>query len=232
MTPGRTQNLALTFQEILTAIVRLRSNRQAISDAESFRRHMREGLRTAAQEASVNGRYTAEDIKFATFATVAFLDESILNSRNPLFADWPRKPLQEELFGTHMAGEVFFQNLQQLLGRADSPDLADLLEVYQLCILLGFGGRYSVGGRAELKAIADATAQKIRRIRGPNSGLAPRWMLPAETARSAGGDPWVRKLVYGAVGLVLFVIILFIGFKLSLASGISQVQTVATQGRS
>ena len=63
---------------------------------------------------------------------VAFLDESVLNSRNPIFADWLRKPLQEELFGTHIAGEVFFQNLQQLLGRSDSPDLADLLEIYHL----------------------------------------------------------------------------------------------------
>ena len=47
---------------------------------------------------------------------VAFLDESILNLRNPVFADWPRKPLQEELFGHHMAGEIFFQNLQPLAG--------------------------------------------------------------------------------------------------------------------
>ena len=68
----------------------------------------------------------------ATLAVVGFLDESILNTRNPLFADWPRKPLQEELFGIHMAGEVFFQNVEQLLGRNDSADLADLLEVHYL----------------------------------------------------------------------------------------------------
>ncbi len=56
-------------------------------------------------------------MQLATFAAVAFLDESMLNSQNPIFADWLRKPLQEELFGTHIAGETFFQNLQQLLGR-------------------------------------------------------------------------------------------------------------------
>ena len=128
MTPSavahRTENLALVLQEALTAIVRLRSNRQAVSDAGSFRIHMREALKSADQEARKLG-YSGDVMQLATFAVVAFLDESILNSRNPMFADWPRKPLQEELFGTHMAGEVFFQNLQKLLGQTDSPELAD-----------------------------------------------------------------------------------------------------------
>ena len=42
MAQTRTENLALHFQEVLTAIVRLRANRQAVSDAESFRHHIRE----------------------------------------------------------------------------------------------------------------------------------------------------------------------------------------------
>ena len=36
MAQTRTENLALHFQEVLTAIVRLRANRQAVSDAESL----------------------------------------------------------------------------------------------------------------------------------------------------------------------------------------------------
>src|SRR3712207_8188758 len=37
------------------------------------------------------------------------------------------RSIQEELFGTHVAGEVFFQNLKELLQRADSHDTADVL---------------------------------------------------------------------------------------------------------
>src|SRR5438445_9500773 len=147
MTPSvavrRAENLALVLQEVLTAIVRLRSNRQAVSDANSFRAHMREALKSADNEGRRYG-YSGEDIQLAVFAVVAFLDESILNSRNPMFADWPRKPLQEELFGVHVAGEIFFRNLERLLKDSDSPSLADLLEVYLLCLLLGFAGRYSI----------------------------------------------------------------------------------------
>ena len=77
----RPENLALLFQDVLTAIVRLRANRQGVTDANAFRHHMREALKTAASQALAAG-YTADDTKHATFAAVAFLDESVLNSQN------------------------------------------------------------------------------------------------------------------------------------------------------
>jgi type VI secretion system protein ImpK len=64
--PGRVENLALIFQEVLTAIVRLRANRQELSDAESFRFQMREALKAAVQEARNRGAYAPDDIKMAT----------------------------------------------------------------------------------------------------------------------------------------------------------------------
>jgi type VI secretion system protein ImpK len=233
MTPSavarRTENLALMLQEVLTAIVRLRSNRQAVSDANSFRIHMREALKLADQEARKRG-YNSDAIQLAVFAVVAFLDESILNSRNPLFADWPRKPLQEELFGTHMAGEVFFQNLQKLLGQTDSQELADLLEVYYLCVLLGFGGRYSMGNKGDLRSIMDAVGEKIRRIRGYSPDLSPAWMLPKEAARLTSGDPWVRRLGIAAIGCAALALLLFVIFKFSLGSGISDLRALVIPG--
>ena len=233
MTPSpvgrRTENLALMLQEVLTAIVRLRSNRQSVPDANSFRIHMREALKLADQEARKRG-YNSDAIQLAIFAVVAFLDESILNSRNPLFADWPRKPLQEELFGTHMAGEVFFQNLQKLLGQTDSQELADLLEVYYLCLLLGFGGRYSMGNKGDLRAIMDAVGDKVRRVRGYSPGLSPAWILPKEAVRLAGGDPWVRRLGIAAVSCAALALLLFLIFKFTLGSSISDLRALVVPG--
>lgn len=181
----RLENLALHFQEVLTAIERLRGNRQGVTDANAFRHHTREALKTAAGQALAAG-YTPEDVKYATYATVAFLDESVLNSRSQVFADWARKPLQEEMFGTQIAGEVFFQHLQQLLGRNDSADLADLLEVYYLCLLLGFGGRYSVANRGELGQIMSMTAAKIYRVRARFSQLSPAGTAQGRPAYAQG----------------------------------------------
>lgn len=219
-TATRSSNLALIFQEVLTATVRLRSNRQAVNDAESFRHHIREALKTAAQEARNTGGYSTDDIKMATFAVVGFLDESVLSAQLPMFANWPRKTLQEELFGTHMAGEIFFQNLQQLLGKPDSVDLADLLEVHYLCLLLGYRGRYSAGGTGELSATMQATADKIRRIRGPLGGLSPSWELKAEAVQ-APKDRLTKTFMIVAISTFLLALILFVAYKLTLDSGAS-----------
>jgi type VI secretion system protein ImpK len=218
--PGRRpENLALFYQEVLTAIERLRGNRQGVTDANAFRHHTREALKTAAQQ-SMSAGYIADDVKLATFAAVAFLDESVLNSQNPIFVDWVRQPLQAEMFGTQIAGEVFFQNLQQLLGRADSQDLADILELHYLCLILGFGGRYSAGSRGELNQVMSMTAEKIRRIRGPFPPLSPNWMLPNETIASRG-DPLVRRLGIIAAVCAILMVLLFVVYKVVLGSGVN-----------
>ena len=81
--PSRSENLALIFQELFTAIERLRSNRQEVSDSDSFRHHIREAVKTAAQEAHNRAGYSTEDIRKATLAVVGFLDETILNLQSP-----------------------------------------------------------------------------------------------------------------------------------------------------
>jgi type VI secretion system protein ImpK len=229
-TQRRMDNLALVFQEILTAIVRLRTNRQVVTDAELFRGQMREALRTADQDARNRG-YTSEQSKLAIFAAVAFLDESILNLQHPVFSQWPRKPLQEELFGVHIAGEIFFRNLERLLGQRDSHDVADVLEIHELCLLLGFRGRYGIGGQAELRSVIDSVAEKIRRIRGGSGDLSPRWMIPPGAVRMTRSDPWVRRLMWGAVSCVVLLLLLFVVFKVSLGSGASDVRAVPAQVR-
>ena len=222
----RQENLALVFQEVLVGGERLRSGRQTVTDPAVFRQQVIDALKVADQQARSQG-YNAEDIKLAIFAVVAFVDESVLNLRLPVFEDWPRRPLQEELFGHHVAGEIFFKNLQDLLGKNDSQDLADLLEVYLMCLLLGFAGRYSLGDRGSLRSITDATAEKIRRIRGSAAALSPEWEIPPEATRKAGTDPLVKKIGIAAAACFALAAILFIVYKWILSSGISSLSDLA-----
>jgi type VI secretion system protein ImpK len=210
--PERSENLALIYQEVLTATTRLRCNRQAVSDAESFRANTREALRLADTDGRRRG-YSDEELQLARFAAVAFLDESILNSRLPVFSDWSRKPLQEELFGVHVAGEIFFRNLEKLLKQSDSASLADVLEVYYLCLLLGFAGRYSISAGGELRAIRDAVGEKIRRIRGDSPEFSPSWSPGEQAGPAARSDPWLRRLMITVVacfGLMLLLLLFFV----------------------
>ena len=70
--PGR---LASALQESLTTVVRLRAERQPISDAASFRAQITQLLARAEQDALAMG-FTTQDARLALFAVVAFLDES------------------------------------------------------------------------------------------------------------------------------------------------------------
>jgi type VI secretion system protein ImpK len=223
----RPENLALLFQDVLTAIVRLRANRQGVTDPNAFRHHTREALKTAAAQSMTAG-YAAEDVRHATFAAVAFLDESVLNSQNPIFAEWLRQPLQSELFGTHTAGEEFFVSLQQLLGRSDSADLADLVEIHYLCMLLGFSGRYSAGNRGELARILSLTGEKIGRIRGRLGALSPSWQPPKEKALTKT-DPWVARWGMIAAGCAALALVLFIGYMVGLSSVVSQLRALVVR---
>jgi type VI secretion system protein ImpK len=224
--PGH-ENLALIYQEVLTAITRLRSNRQAATDAGTFRKQMKAAISAAESEATSQG-YPMEDTRLATFAVVAFLDESILNSNNPVFADWPRMPLQEELFGGHTAGEIFFQCIDRLLARSDSPRLADTLEVFALCLLLGYRGRYSLSGQEGVRTVLEAVTDKMRRIRGGVRPLSPNWSPPQDAAPPSAYDPWLRRLAFAGVGLLLLALLLFVSFEFALMLGASGLHSTAS----
>jgi type VI secretion system protein ImpK len=224
--PAASSNLALIYQEALTSIVRVRSGRQAVSDAQYFRNQFREALRLAHDEARLRN-YSDEADRDARFAVVAFLDESVLNLRSAVFADWVRKPLQEELFGVHVGGEIFFRNLERLMGQVDSPVLADILEVYLLCLALGYAGRYSVSGKGELKTIRETVMQRLRRIRGTRQSLAPSWK-PESAEAPPPTDPWVKRLVYGAMAAVLLVVVLFVVYRLTLNSAVTGIASLSS----
>lgn len=225
--PARSDNLALIFQEMLTVIVRLRSSRQKVTDAELFRRQVLSALKLADRNAREKG-YPDEDIDLAKYAVVAFLDESVLNLQSPTFREWVRKPLQEELFGRHVAGETFFNNLRDILGRRDTETTADLLEVYELCLLLGYLGRYSIAGRGELRSLIGEIEDKIQRIRRSRRDLSPRWRLP-KGAAEAPRDRWARPLLAGLIASAVLSLCLFLGYSLSLSGGVESVRDLAGQ---
>jgi type VI secretion system protein ImpK len=224
--PRRPENLAFLFQEVLTVIVRIRANRQPVTDAQKFRIDMKAALKRAEKDALTKG-YLPNDIRPATFAIVAFLDESVLNSTSTTFADWSRMPLQEEMYGNQLAGEIFFENLQRLLARPASQDLADLLEVYLLCLLLGYKGRYGLTGQEALRPIMDSVAAKIRQSRGALRGFSPSWELPTGTVTVGGSDPWVVRLAWAAGICLVLMVALFIGFHSILGNGVAVLHALA-----
>jgi type VI secretion system protein ImpK len=219
----RRGRLAITLQEAMTTVTRLRANKQVATDAEAFRARIKQVLASAEQDARTIG-YNADDVRFALFAVIALLDETVLNSGQPMFAGWSSRTLQEEVFRVHLAGELFFQYLQQLLTRQDSADLADLLEVYSLCLLLGFKGRFSATQGSDVPVLIRALSEKIERIRGKPGELSPAWR-PSQSDIGRRHDRWVPRLAIAAISTAVLAAGLFIFFSVSLRSGTNDMRT-------
>jgi type VI secretion system protein ImpK len=215
------ENLALLYQGLLTGIVRLQAQKQQIASAESFRRKTKATLQEIEQLAVATG-YDLRDVKDTHFAVVAFLDSVVLHSNDPIRGEWERKPLQEELFGQAEAGVVFFEKLDHFRSRRDSEQLADILEVYLLCLLLGFEGRYSGGLRGELEGITQRTRMRIQDIRGRERQISPTGGLPLDPAPEAApvqSPPSRFRAV--TVGAVIFTILCYAWCFLALYSDLS-----------
>jgi type VI secretion system protein ImpK len=212
--------LAFLYQGLLTIIVRLQAGREQIPEAESFRARAKKLLLDAESEAKRVG-YEADDIKDASLAVIAFLDSVVLHTSEAAHAEWVRQSLAQDLLEVANAGEVFFEKLDELLGRRNSRDLADVLEVYALCLLLGFEGRYSERQRAELNSIKDRARRRIDEIRGkpdllsPNGALPDARVMPAAAAALPAANK-LRRYVFIAVGAAVITILCFILLKLDL----------------
>lgn len=225
---SRVNSLAFSFQEVLTAILRVRFQRQQVQDSESFRAQMRRSLQAAMQDAKSLG-YSSETVQMGVFAAVAYLDESVLNLQSPVFADWARRPLQEELFGGHLAGETFFRNLRALLTQQDASEVADALELHCLCLQMGYRGRYALGDSGELHQLLRQAREKIQRIRG-QAHLVP--VVPAPEVRATRTkDAWSRGLLITTCVLAALTVLAFGGFEIALGSGVSQVQNTSVSSR-
>ncbi|WP_434630305.1 type IVB secretion system protein IcmH/DotU [Chromobacterium sp. CV08] len=115
-------------------------------------------------------------ISHAKYAFCALMDEIILSSEFALRDEWERMPLQLRLFGEHLAGEGFFNRLEQL--RNNPAENIEALEVFYTCLLLGFQGKYLLEGQEKLGYLVHKLGQEIQQVRGGKAEFAPNWQLP------------------------------------------------------
>jgi type VI secretion system protein ImpK len=220
----RKANLAMAFQELFTAIVRLRFSLQSAPSPDVFRSRMREAYRLAAQEAQA-ANYSARAAQKAGYAVISFLDESVVSSRNLAFANWSLSPLQKELF-PDISGETFFHTIDELLAAPDSQEDVDILEVFLLALLLGYQGRYSIGGADQLAGTVQRIKDKVGRVRGRKISLSSVWTLPDETIAPAPPDPVRKTCVAVAVASLAACLVTFVVCKFLLLSGAGQIHSL------
>ena len=159
--------------------------------------------------------YSEEDIKATHYALCALIDETILNSRWSFRSQWADQPLQLAYFNDYMAGERFFELLDRV--RQKGRRKVDLLEVFCMCLILGFHGKYKAQGGEELADLTRSLMEEVNRYRGGLSNLASHWKIPEEAVvQPANSIP--RWAWIAGIAAVITVVLVFVVSKLWLAS--------------
>jgi type IV/VI secretion system ImpK/VasF family protein len=116
----------------------------------------------------------------ARYAIVAFIDDRILKSNWPGRAEWQNSPLQLHFYREFTAGENFYHRMRGLIERGE-PVFA--LEIYYLCLGLGFVGAIpSGGGQQATRGYVESARSLLLRGRSAED-IAPS-AIPTERHRA------------------------------------------------
>lgn len=138
------------------------------------------------------------DVKYAI---AAFVDEKVMSSAWPHKLTWMGKPLQLEYFGDNLAGEEFFNKLNKLRQGGDRN--IDGLEVFFLCLQLGFEGMYRMRGLEQLQALQVDLRTQIADSRN----RVPRTLSPHGVVAGSFMEKVQRDLPYWAIVAITVAII-------------------------
>ena len=155
-------------------------------------------------QAAFKKNVNSTTIQHMKYALAAFFDEIVLSSNWPYRSLWMMQPLQMEFFDEHLAGEGFFKRLNQL--RQDPFANIELLEVFYVCLQLGFEGMYRMQGLEKLAALQVDLCAQIETIRGfSNHRLSTVSSVPNSTSKNI---KW--RLSFWLIGSVTLAIVLLI----------------------
>jgi len=207
---------------ILETLLKLKANLLVPSD--DLRRWYDRQLREIDERGAHLG-YSQRYLESAKFALAAIIDETALAADFPLRDEWEKYPLQLEYFREQLAGEKFFRKLNDLLPEVASDDrVADVVELYYACLLMGFRGEYMILGEDQLRILIRNVEEHLRRAGrlragalGPHGQIADQPMAAPERS----GLPRYVKL-WGGVSLAV-VALLYIILKAFIQSDLKAV---------
>jgi type VI secretion system protein ImpK len=163
-----------------------------------------------------------EDFTEAKYAIAAFIDEQVLRADWQGRNQWLARPLQFIYFNENTAGEGFFAHMSALQNQ-NQQHRAHVLEIYYLCMALGFQGQYAVsGGEGELARLLDHVGGDVSRVLPPTEIISPHGEARDPSRGLVQRERPIVALSVGFFGLALFI---FLVLKVTLLIGTSSTNT-------
>lgn len=149
-----------------------------------------------------------EVVLSARYLICAVLDEAVLNTPWGSTSPWAQRTLLSIFHNETSGGEKSFLILDRL--RQSPSENLDLLELFYICLSLGFEGKYRIAhrGRDQLEGIRDELFNVIRSYRGEyERALSDNWQGLGRTRKTLADHlpMWVLA--------VAMTVILFFGYS-------------------
>ena len=160
-------------------IVFLMRNGYVPRQADVFKKNILSLLERFEQQAH-KLKINNEMIEHAKYAYCALLDETIVSQKDARYLQlqniWFIQPLQLDLFGSQLAGDRFFDLLEQLRAQG-KPQLANIA-LFHYCLLLGFQGKYRLQPAENLNHLVARIGDEIDYLKAYKAPFAPYALLP------------------------------------------------------
>jgi type VI secretion system protein ImpK len=179
--------------EVLVAATRLGTDRD-MPALETLRQELLRLLQqmvTRCRKAGISDKQIAE----ARYAVVAFIDDRILRSNWSGRVAWMNQPLQLQLYNEFAAGENFFVRMRALVEAGESQ----ALEVYYLCLALGFVG--ATGAAERSQTTIDRARERLAPL-PPRAALSPHAVPADHYSATTPRRPLVLGLVLSCLAIV------------------------------
>jgi len=169
---------------------------------------LRQRAAAALDSITIQGRAVGlpeADLAEARYALVAFIDEQVLKSSWPGRAEWMSQPLQLIYYREYTAGENFFVRLRALLQNGGRPFA---LEIYYLCMALGFRGAYGVSGDVSaVTGLVEAARRELEKQLPSTAKFGPNARARDLLGADRKSNALLIALVFGCLCLMLLVLV-------------------------
>lgn len=157
---------------------------------------------------AVVAKMPQEQVRIASYALCAFLDETIQNTPFGAQSNWGQQSLLILFHKEAWGGERFFQMMDQVI-RYPAQNL-NLLEFFYVLLSFGFEGKYRVMGTGlnQLERHRIEIYQLIQRVKGDNPNeLSVRWqgLNIAKNTLSSQIPLWILGSIVSSLLLICYI---------------------------
>lgn len=210
MTPNFAQSVDPIFLYVLDLLERVDEGRPADAKEERIK------IRLLIDQGEAIAGATP-DWELAKYAIVSWIDEVLTDAPWDGNEWWSNNVLEMELFNTRLCNERFYEKAQEASARSHR----DALEVYYICVVLGFRGFYvdpnlagsftqAYGLPPTLEGWAKQTSLAIRLGQGRPSLAGPQRDIPGAPplkSRPLVVWSWLGAVFLAALNVLYFVMV-------------------------